>query len=534
MRILTLVLLTAAASPAQRFYPDDPLHQVPPLMHVEDAEFRKLNDYYDLFLHTFGKPGEQHPERGEPIRAMSRNTIDEAPDDPGWFMNRVGSKEISVEDVVRGAGDRRPPKPGTWTITAAKTEGVTPGFRIEDSTGERYLLKFDPLKHPEMATGADIIGSLAFHALGYNVPENYLVFFDREDLEIDDDATMPDAKGMDRPITKFDVDHALLRVPRTADGKIRGIASRYLKGKILGEFRYFGTRADDPNDIVPHEHRRELRGLHVFDAWLNHNDSRAINDLDALVEEDGRKFVKHFLIDFGAILGSASVLSNTARDGHAYFYEPKKVLTQAFTLGLNVPYWARANYKKSPAVGMINSDAFRPDKWKPNYPNPAFDNRLPDDEFWAAKKVAAFSDAMIEGVVKAAQYSDPRDTRMLVDYLKQRRDILVRHYFNKVLPLDRFRVENGALSYDDLSAEYGLGKVHGLEVGWAKFDNTADEHSPLTGASGLDLPPAYEQSPYGSYFSATIKASESARSTIVWVRKERGGPKVVGVERNWR
>ncbi len=532
MRVLILALLAAAVAPAQRFYPDDPLQSAPPPMRVEDAEFRKLNDYYDLLLHTLAKPGERQPKKGEPIRALSTNTIDEVPDDPAWFVNRVGSRPITPAEVVRGAGDERPPKPGVWTIIAAKTEGVTPGFRIVDSSGERYLLKFDPLDHPEMATGADIVGSLAFHALGYNVPENYLVFFDREDLEVDDDATMPDAKGIDRPITKFDVDHALLRVPRRADGKIRGIASRFLEGKILGEFRYLGTRADDPNDVIPHEHRRELRGLHVFDAWLNHNDSRAINDLDALVEEEGRKFIKHFLIDFGAILGSASVLSNTARDGNAYFYEPKKALAQAFTLGLHVPYWARAKYAKSPAVGMINSDAFRPDEWKPNYPNPAFDNRLPDDEFWAAKKVAAFDDALIEAIVGAARYSDPADTRMLIDYLAERRDILVRHYFGKVLPLDRFRVEGSTLRFDDLGERHGLGATRGLEIMWASYDNATDEHAPLPGA-GPQLPDAHRRAAAGAYFSATIAAGEAGKSTVVWVRKEAAGARVVGVERRW-
>ena len=64
-----------------------------------------------------------------------------------------------------------------------------------------------------------------------------------------------------------------------------------------------GLRSDDPNDLIPHEHRRELRGLRVIASWINHWDLKEMNTLDMYVEEGGRKFLRHYLIDFGSSLG---------------------------------------------------------------------------------------------------------------------------------------------------------------------------------------------------------------------------------------
>lgn len=534
-RLAMATLLFPLLLGAQKFYHDDPLEKEPAPMHVGDAAFRKLNDYFDLFSNTFAEPGERHPDKdhGDVIPARAVNTLGEVPDS-AWFTNRIGTRPMSVEEVVAGAGhDNAPSMDGQWRITGAKTEGVSPGFRIVDSRGRRYLLKFDPLDHSEMATAADVVGSRLFHALGYNVPENYLVVFDEDKLILGDDVMVTDASGEKRPMSSRDVTTALLRVPRQADGRIRGVASFFLPGKILGEFRYDGTRSDDPNDIVPHEHRRDLRGLFVFCAWLNHSDSRAINSLDSLVEENGRKFIRHYLIDFGAIMGSASVTSNSARDGNAYFWELKPALAQIFSLGIYVPRWARARYKKHPALGMIEFPSFEPRSWKPNYPSAAFQNRLPDDTYWAAKKVMAFRDEHIQAVVKLAQYSDQRAEDWLIKYLIRRRDRIGEVYLGHELALDGFRVENQRLGFENLAVKYGFRKTPDYKIEWTRFDNEADSHSPLPGRGGLELPEAVKNAAAGSYFAAKIQAQDPSKSVTVYLRRENTGLKVVGIGRTW-
>ena len=61
------------------------------------------------------------------------------------------------------------------------------------------------------------------------------------------------------------------------------------------------------------------------------------------------------------MFGSASVTSNTARDGNAYFWEFKPALAQLVTLGLYTPRWMRDKYIKHPALGMIEHGSFEPE-----------------------------------------------------------------------------------------------------------------------------------------------------------------------------
>ena len=539
-KLVILALQFAVLLGAQKFYADDPLEEMPAPLAVEKLETRKLNDVYDLFENTFGAPGEKQPKAKKPkgsevIPSQAVNTLGEVPNDPAWFTNRISARPMSIEELVTGPGDDRPPSmDGTWEIVGAKTSGVTPGFRIKDSTGQLYLLKFDPLTNPEMSTASDVIGAKFFYALGYNVPENYIVHFTLDQLTMGEMVTVFDpASGRDRPMTRRDLILLREKVAQDELGRFRAVASRFLEGRFLGEFRYYGTRSDDFNDIVAHEHRRDLRGLFVFSAWLNHNDSRAINNIDLLVEENGISFVKHGLIDFGAMFGSASVISNTARDGNAYFWEFKPALAQIATLGIWSPRWMRDRYIKHPALGMIEYPSFEPEQWKPNYPNPAFQNRLPTDEFWAAKPVMAFSDEAISAIVKEAKFTDQYAEDLLTDYLIKRRDKIGEAYFAKVLPLDEFKVIQGRLEFEDLQIKYGLVGDRDYQVEWSSFDNGSEEHSPIAGATGLQVPEVARRAVNGSFLAARIRGEDESKTVLVYLRRDGSGFKIVGLERSW-
>ena len=103
-----------------------------------------------------------------------------------------------------------------------------------------------------------------------------------------------------------DLDDVFARAHRSADGSYRAIAARAVPGRPIGGFRYYGTRPDDPNDVVPHEHRRELRALKVFGAWTNLVDMKAGNTLDTVVVENGRSVVRHYLQDVGSTFGTGA------------------------------------------------------------------------------------------------------------------------------------------------------------------------------------------------------------------------------------
>jgi hypothetical protein len=526
-------VVVRSASPASRpaarnFYPDDPLWREPPPDPVRKVAKRNVDDLYDFLDNSFVTPRREGKRaRSGPHPALDTNTLGDVPDS-AWYTNRHYYHRMTVEELKRGPGNSTPPANGTWRVISAKSDGVTPGFVIEDEHKNRYVLKFDPPQYPEMSSAADVIGSKAFYALGYNTPENYIVHFRRENLEIGPGVMWRDQGGKKHPLTAGMLDEMLKPQPKRADGTYRGMASRFIAGDLAGPFSYRGMRSDDPNDIIPHEDRRSLRGLAVFAAWLNHHDTKAVNSMDSLVDENGLRYLKHYLLDFGDILGSDGINPKYAWSGHEYTVDGKGSLVGMLTLGFDVPRWARADYPKLTGVGRFDSWSFDPLTWKPNYPNPAFVLMDREDAFWAAKQVAAFTDEEIRALIETGEYSDPRAAQWVADSLIKRRDKVAAAWFSKLLPVDKFRVVDGKLAFDDLAAERDDTGTREYEVRWAS-QNAAGSVTTLAGAVGRELP-----APRGDtrYLVATVKAAgDDAHSITVYLCRRQSAFKVIGVDR---
>ena len=534
--VLLLVSLGAwarAAAPA--YYPDDPLRTDPETRNAAKVQERDLSDPYDFLENTFLKAGDRTNQR-----AVNANTVDEVPDS-SWFTNRIGVHPFTDDDMARAANVLGPPAPGPWTVVSGKSDGITPGFTVRDTAGTIWFIKFDPPSNPEMATGAEMIATKLFWALGYHVPENHLAVLDPANLVINDKATIRDVLGSRRMLTRADIDQLLAKGARRPDGRFRLIASRALPGKPVGPFKYHGTRLDDPNDIFPHEHRRELRGLRAFSAWLNHDDSRAVNSLDTLVPVDGRTIVRHHLIDFGSTLGSASVQAQKPRAGNEYIWETRPTLLTMLSFGFWVRPWIKVQYPEYPSIGNLEAAYFWPDRWKPEYPNAAFDNARADDLFWAARRVMAVSDAHIRRAVQSAEYSNQGAADYMGDVIIARRDKVGLQWLTALNPLVEFALDaSGVLTFvNAASATRRAAPPEGYELVWARFDNATGVSTPVgtpesTTAERGQAPAAALGGDFVEVAVHTRNARfpEWRRPVIVHFRRDAGDWTLVGIRRD--
>ncbi len=468
---IALCAITGLALPGG----DPPLQDAPVVWYEDDRrdipppEPRDPNKVRSSVEATFFRPLGRifHPGRivrgvgsifgGDHVQpAANVNVLDEVPNS-SWFTNRIGLFPTTVEQAARGpVTDAGPDTSRRWTVVDAKTEGVTPGFTIEDAHGDRYLIKFDPPGYLGMTAAAAVISGRIMHAAGYNVPEDFVVTFQRDQLVVAQDVEFATRAGDERIMTTGDLDSILGSVERLSDDRWLAIASRFLSGEWMGPFDWHGRRKDDPNDRIDHQDRREIRGLRIFAAWLCHMDTKQGNTLDMYVEEDGRRYVRHYLIDFASTLG-VGALGPFPMGCFEYSFDFAASLGRAITLGVRQDDWRKVERPEGlDEVGYFESEYFHPKAFKPLEPNSAFANLTDRDGYWAAKIISAFTDEQLEAIVVEGRYRSPEAARYITRMLGERRDVIARYFFGRVPPLDFFTHQRGVLRFRDLGVERGI------------------------------------------------------------------------------
>ncbi len=558
MAIVSMVMLAGCSTskpytlePVKTFDPDNKDIDPP-------AETEEYFRWETLYLSTFYQ-AEKVLDLGNTFRgighalgingsdeAVNVNVLDEVPES-SWYRYRHYHNPMDLETLKRGPNvSGGPDTSRPMTIIRGKSEGVTPGFTITDATGNTFVIKVDPPKFPELQSSSEVIATLIYHAAGYYTPQNTIAYIAPKQLQISEKATI--TKGDERrQMVQADLDTILTKAHIRNDGKLRVLASKYLEGRPMGPWSFKGTREGDPNDRIPHEDRREVRGLRVLASWLNDTDRRSANTQAVYVNENGRRFVRHYLLDMGSTMGTSGTALRHTKNGQEYRFDPRYMGLLYATLGIYEKPWAQPEAQNRPfypSVGYFESQLFMPGSWVTSYPNPAFEKLTLRDAFWGAKLVMSFSEEEIRAIVDEGQITNPEAREYLIQTLLARQAKIGRYWFSRINPLDKFEVyqkeDSLVLSFTDLGIEgnlYDSGKTS-YQYRVSKQGQALETYR-MTDKPSICLNHKTDKAEVNEtvilkYDITTFREGKPSpnRKTTVYVALEKSGPRVVGIERD--
>ncbi len=385
--------------------------------------------------------------------AVNVNSLDEIPDS-AWFTNRIGVRAPSIDELMLGGCDPSllldpsTASDGTWVIDKGKANGSSPGFRVSIPGKGKYMFKSDAGGQPERPSAASTIGAAVYYAAGFYSSCEQVVYFKRSLLKLTPGLRRAANFGGEEAFDAKALDAILADTPRRGD-LVRMQVSAWLPGRLIGPFRYLGTRGDDPNDVIAHDDRRELRGSRLLAAWLDHFDAREQNTMDSWIAEqkdrpDGSPgHVLHYYLDTSDCLGSEWAWDDvTRRLGHSYIVDWGDVAADFATLGIPLRPWDRARRTAGrERFGYFDVDNFAPDQWKNEYPNPAFSRMTERDGAWMARILARFTPPMVAALAALGHFTDPGDTAYLAAVLEGRLEKILDRYLTRLSPIADVHLE---------------------------------------------------------------------------------------------
>jgi hypothetical protein len=161
-----------------------------------------------------------------------------------------------------------------------------------------------------------------------------------------------------------------------------------------------------------------------------------------------------------------------------------------------------------------------------------------DDAFWAARRIAAFTDDMIRAVVHIGEFSDQAAEKYLADVLIQRRETIKRIYLTQVNPIVDVRLDAQGLTFENGAVAGGVaeGQV-AYRASWMLFDNMTGATKPLSETKSATTTIAVPNDlPSTGFVAVDIAADSETYPTWkapvrAYFRRDSGSWKLVGFER---
>jgi hypothetical protein len=469
---LLLAVLTTGCAAHPRPFADRPVawteqddQDVPRAPRASDLGSRRVAiGMFDLFIREVDRALSIEWRRP----ADDVNALDEVPCST-WFCPRNHLEARLTPEAVAAGPPAAAAPVLPLTIRAGNEAAAEFGFDVIDAAGRRYRLKFDPPGHAGLATGAEAVAQRLLWAAGYNTPGAFVVEVGARDLPIADGATILHHGYEERPFTAAALAAILAHVARTADGRIRAVAVATPAGTEIGAFDFKGRRDDDPNDRIPHEHRRSLRAGLVLSAWTGAAAMSAADTQDVWVADGGRHFVRHYLRDFSATFGASWIELKGPWQGEERMFDLGRQVKALLLLGVFRRDWQgkrddwEAALREAPALGWFVADQWRPGRFRTAWPLPAYVRMTDRDGYWGAKVVTAFTDEQIRAAVSAGRFA-AADAARLERALRARRDTIGRYWLRRVTAVEQpaLSADGATLCFRDLAIERGGARVGGV------------------------------------------------------------------------
>jgi hypothetical protein len=101
--------------------------------------------------------------------------------------------------------------------------------------------------------------------------------------------------------------------------------------------------------------------------------------------------------------------------------------------------------------------------------------------------------------------------------------------FAKRIAIDKIEIADSSVVFEGLEVKHGFHRPRMYRYSWAIFDNPTESRTLIPGAVSNKIPAGAGE----GYAMLQVRAENSAKAVDVYIRKQSGAWKVVGIERHW-